>query len=87
MPRMYVILKLDGGELISLLFPEFMQHSAVAQAVPATMVSAGRVHLEGGKIVASGASSSLEASSRDEDGKIIQGDADGQSVIQQEFES
>jgi hypothetical protein len=27
MPPKYVMLKLDGGELLPLLFPEFMQHS------------------------------------------------------------
>ncbi len=30
MPMKYVMLKLDGGELLPLLFPEFMQHSAIA---------------------------------------------------------
>jgi hypothetical protein len=41
MPRKYVILKLDGGELLPLLFPEYMQHSQMAASVPATVVSAG----------------------------------------------
>jgi hypothetical protein len=59
MPMKYVMLRLDGGELLPLLFPELMQHSHMAQAVPATVVSAGRVYLENGKIIASGASSSL----------------------------
>ena len=52
MPMKYVMLKLNGGELLPLLFPEFMQHSHMAQAVPATVVSAGHVRLEDGKIVA-----------------------------------
>lgn len=85
MPLKYVMLKLDGGELLPLLFPEFMQHSTLAQAGPATVVSAGRIYLEDGKIVARGASSSLEVSSRDEDSEIIQGYFDGESVIQQEL--
>ncbi len=34
----YVMLRLDGGELLPLLFPEFMQHSHIAQSVPATVV-------------------------------------------------
>ncbi len=85
MPLKYVMLKLDSSELLPLLFPEFMQHSTMAQSVPATVVSAGRVYLEDGKIVASGASSSLEVSSRDEDSAIIQGYFDGESVIQQEL--
>ena len=83
MPLKYVMLKLDGGELLPLLFPEFMQHSTMAQSVPATVVSAGRVYLEDGKIVARGASSSLKVTSRDEDSEIIQGYVDGESVIQQ----
>ncbi len=84
MPMKYVMLRLDGGELLPLLFPEFMQHSHIAQSVPATVVSAGRVHLEDGKIVARGSSSSLGVSSRDEDGQIIQGYFDGRNAIQQE---
>src|SRR3712207_7173314 len=64
MPMKYVMLKLDSGELLPLLFPEFMQHSHVAQSVPATVVSAGRVYLEDGKIIACGASSSLDVVSR-----------------------
>ena len=59
MPMKYVMLKLNGGELLPLLFPEFMQHSDMAQAVPATVVSAGHVYLKDGMIIASGASSSL----------------------------
>lgn len=85
MPMKYVMLKLDGGELLPLLFPEFMQHSHMAQSVPATVVSAGRVYLEGGKINARGASSSLGVPSRDEDSGIIQAYFDGQAVIQQEL--
>jgi hypothetical protein len=81
----YVMLKLDGGELLPLLFPEFMQHAHMAQAIPATVVSAGRVHLEDGKIVVRGSSSSLGISSREEDGQIIQTYFDGQSAIQQEL--
>jgi hypothetical protein len=49
------------------------------------VVSAGRVYLEEGKIVARGASSSLEVSSRDEDSEIIQGYFAGESIIQQEL--
>jgi hypothetical protein len=51
----YVMLKLAGGELLPLLFPEFMQHSHMAQSVPAAVVSAGHVYLEGGKIISRGA--------------------------------
>jgi hypothetical protein len=85
MAMKYVMLKLDGGELLPLLFPEFMQHSHMAQTVPATVVSAGRVDLENGMIVAGGASSSLNVSSRDEDSGIIQAYFEGQNVIQQEL--
>ena len=85
MPMKYVMLKLDGGELLPLLFPDFMQHAHMAQSVPATVVSAGRVYLEDGKIVARGASSSLEVSSREEDSSIIQAYFDGERVIQQEL--
>jgi hypothetical protein len=81
----YVMLKLDGGELLPLLFPDFMQHAHIAQSVPATVVSAGHVYLEDGKIVARGASSSLEVSSREEDSSIIQAYFDGERVIQQEL--
>jgi hypothetical protein len=85
MPMKYVMLRLDSGELLPLLFPEFMQHSHVAQSVPATVVSAGRVSLEAGKLIADGASSSLNVSSREEDSGIIQAYFDGQNVIQQEL--
>ncbi len=84
MPMKYVMLKLDSGELLPLLFPEFMQHAHMAQSVPATVVSAGHVYLEDGRIIARGASSSLEVSSREEDSEIIQAYFDGQNVIQQE---
>ena len=84
MPMKYVMLKLDSGELLPLLFPEFMQHSHMAQSVPATAVSAGRVYLEDGKIIARGTSSSLNVSSREEDSEIIQAYFDGQNVIQEE---
>jgi hypothetical protein len=85
MPMKYVMLKLDGGEVLPLLFPEFMQHAHMAQPVPATVVSAGRVHLENGKVIAGGASSSLNVSSREEDSGIIQAYFDGQNSIQQEL--
>ena len=84
MPLKYVMLKLDGGEFLPLLFPEFIQHSDMARSVPATVVSAGHVYLKDGMIVASGASSSLEVASRDEDSEIIQSYLNEQSVIQQE---
>ena len=84
MPMKYVMLKLEGGELLPLVFPEFFQHSHVAQTLPATVVSAGRVVIQEGKIVASGASTSLGVSSREEDSHIIQSYFDGQNVIQQE---
>jgi hypothetical protein len=85
MPMKYVMLRLDSGELLPLLFPEFMQHSHVAQSVPATVVSAGRVSLEAGKIIVHGTSSSLNVASREEDSGIIQAYFDGQNVIQQEL--
>lgn len=85
MPMKYVMLKLDGGELLPLLFPEFMQHFDMAQSIPATVVSAGHVSLEDGKIVARGASSSLDVLSREEDSGIIQAYFDGENVIQQEL--
>jgi hypothetical protein len=85
MAMKYVMLKLDGGELLPVLFPEFMQHSHMAQSVPATVVSAGRVALEDGKIIAKGASSSLKVASREEDSGIIQAYFDGQNVIQREL--
>jgi hypothetical protein len=48
-------------------------------------VSAGHVHLEDGKIIARGASSSLDVFSREEDSGIIQAYLDGQNVVQQEL--
>jgi hypothetical protein len=47
-------------------------------------VSAGRAFLEGGKIIAHGASSSLSVSSREQDSRIIQTYFDEQNVIQEE---
>jgi hypothetical protein len=85
MPMKYVMLKLDGGEMFPLLFPEFMQHAHMAQSVLATVVSAGRISLQGAKIIAHGASSSLNVASREEDSGIIQAYFDGQNVIQQEL--
>lgn len=84
MAMKYDMLKLDGGEFLPLLFPEFLQHAHMAQSVPAAVVSAGRVHLEDGKIVVGGASSSLNVPSREEDSSIIQAYFEGQNVIQQE---
>jgi hypothetical protein len=55
MAMKYVMLRLDGGELLPLLFPEFMQHAHMAQSVPTTVVSADRVYLEEGKLIAKGA--------------------------------
>jgi hypothetical protein len=80
----YVMLKLESGELLPLLFPEFMQHSHMAQSVPATVVSVGRVSLEDGKVVVRGSSSSLSVSSREQDSWIIQTYFDEQNVIQEE---
>jgi hypothetical protein len=71
-PLKYVTLKFDSGEVLPLLFPEFMQHSDMTRSGPANVVSAGRVYLEDGRIVSRGASSSLEVASRDEDSGIIQ---------------
>ncbi len=85
MSMKYVMLRLDGGEFLPVLFPEFVQHSHMAQSVPATVVSAGHVHLEDGKIIARGASSSLDVLSREEDSGIIQAYFDEQDVIQQEL--
>ena len=85
MPMKYAMLRLDGGELLPLLFPEFMQHAHMAHSVPATVVSAGRISLEAGKLFAHGASSSLNVCSREEDSGIIQAYFDGQNVTQQEL--
>jgi hypothetical protein len=87
MSMKYVMLRLDGGELLPLLFPESMQHSHIAQSVPATVVSAGYVHLEDGKIIAGGASSSLDVVSREEDSEIIQRYFEGENTIEQKGES
>jgi len=84
MAMKYVMLRLDGGELLPVLFPEFMQHTHMAQSVPAAVVSAGRVYLGNRKVIAAGASSSLNVSSREEDSGIIQAYFEGQNVIQQE---
>ena len=86
MPMKYVMLKLEGGELLPLLFPEFMQHSHMAQSVPATVVSAGHVHLEDGKIIAHSASSSLDVLSRDEDSGIIQALLTGRTSFSRNFD-
>jgi hypothetical protein len=80
----YVMLKLESGQLLPLLFPDFMQHSHMAQSIPATVVSAGRVFLEDGKVVVRGSSSSLSVSSREQDSRIIQTYFDEQNVIQEE---
>jgi hypothetical protein len=85
MPMKYVMLKLHSGELLPLLFPDFMQHYHMAQSVPATVVSAGHVYLEGGKIIARGASRSLDVLSREEDSGIMQAYFDGRNVVQQEL--
>jgi hypothetical protein len=84
MSMKYVMLKLESGQLLPLLFPDFMQHSHMAQSVPATVVSAGRVLLEDGKVVVRGSSSSLSVSSREQDSRIIQTYFDEQNVIQEE---
>jgi hypothetical protein len=84
MPMKYVMLRLDSGDLLPLIFPEFMQHSHVASSIPATVVSAGRVFLENGKIVARGQSSSLGISSREHDSQIIQNYFEGKDIIQQD---
>jgi len=57
MSMKYVMLKLESGELLPLLFPDFMQHSHMVQSIPATVVSAGRVSPEDGKVVVRGSSS------------------------------
>ena len=66
MAMKYVMLKLEDGQLLPMIFPDFMQHAQIAGSIPAAVVSPGRVHLEGGRINASGSSSSLEVSSREE---------------------
>jgi hypothetical protein len=84
MAMKYVILKLEGGELLPVIFPDFMQHAQIAGSIPAAVVSAGRVHLEGGNINANGSSSSLGMSSREEDSRIIQTYFDEQHALQHE---
>ena len=84
MAMKYVMLKLEGGQLLPVIFPDFMQHAHIAGSIPAAVVSAGRVHLEGGNINASGSSSSLGVSSREEDSQIIQTYFDEQHALQQE---
>ena len=84
MPMKYVMLRLNSGDLLPLIFPEFMQHSDMASSVPTSVVSAGRVYIEDGKIVAHGSSSSLGVSSREADSEIIQGYLDGENVIQRD---
>ncbi len=84
MPMKYVMLRLDSGDLLPVIFPEFMQHSHMASSVAASVVSAGRVYVEDGKIIARGSSSSLGVSSREEDSEIIQGYLDGENVIQRD---
>ncbi len=84
MPMKYVMLRLDSGDLLPLIFPEFMQHSHVASSIPAAVVSAGRVYLENGKAVARGQSSSLGICSREQDSEIIQRYLDGENIIQRD---
>ena len=84
MAMKYVMLRLESGELLPVIFPEFMQHAHIAGSVPATVVSAGRVRLEGGNIVAHGSSSSLGVSSREEDSQIMQTYFDEQNALQHE---
>ncbi len=67
-----------------MVFPEFYQQCDIAYAVPAAVVSAGRVSLDGGRIAVTGMSTPLGVSSREEDSEIIQSYFDGQNVIQQE---
>jgi hypothetical protein len=84
MAMKYVMLKLEGGQLLPVIFPDFMQHAHIAGSIPAAVVSAGRVHLEGGNINASGSSSSLGMYSREEDSRIIQTYFDEQHAVQHE---
>ena len=85
MAMKYVMLRLDSGDLLPLLFPEFMQHAEMAQSVPATE-SAGRVYAENGKLVARGSSASLVVSSREQESEIIQGYFDGQGISSRRLE-
>ena len=84
MPMKYVMLKLESGDPLPLIFPEFVQHSQIAQSVPAAVMSAGRVFLEDGRLVARGGSASLGLSSRAQDTEVIEGYLDGKDVIQRE---
>jgi hypothetical protein len=84
MAMKYVMLRLESGELLPVIFPEFMQHAHIAGSVPATVVSAGRVRLEGGNIVVHGSSPSLGVSSREEDSQIMQTYFDQQNALQHE---
>ncbi len=84
MPMKYVMLRLESGDLLPVIFPEFMQHSHVAGSIPATVVSAGRVYLENGSIVARGTSKSLGVSSREQDSQIIQNYFARDGIIQRE---
>jgi hypothetical protein len=80
------MLKLEGGQLLPVIFPDFMQHAHIAGSIPAAVMSAGRVHLESGNINASGSSSSLGVSSREEDSQIIQTYFDEQHALQHEHQ-
>ncbi len=84
MAMKYVMLRLESGEVLPVIFPEFMQHAHIAGSVPATVVSAGRVRLEHGNIIAHGSSSSLGVSSREEDSQIMQTYFDEQNALQHE---
>jgi hypothetical protein len=84
MAMKYVMLKLEGGQLLPVIFSDFMQHAQTAGSIPAAVVSAGRVHLERGNINARGSSSSLGVSSREEDSRIIQTHLDEQQALQHE---
>jgi hypothetical protein len=66
MAMKYVMLKLEGGQLLPVIFPAFMQHAQITGSLAATVVSADRVYLQGGNIVAHDSSSSLGVSSREE---------------------
>ena len=70
MPMKFVMLKLDGGELLPFCFPSLDAAQPYRSGCPSHVVSAGRVYIEDGKIVARGTSSSLGISSRAEDSQI-----------------
>jgi hypothetical protein len=84
MAMKYVMLKLESGQLLPVIFPEFMQHAQIAGSIPAAVVSAGRVHLKGGNINAGGSSSSLGVSSREQASRIMQMYFDEQHALQHE---